>query len=231
MVTFIEIVSLAAADAINPCALAVIAMVLMAMLVQDPKKRKGVLLAGFAFTLAVFLLYFLYGLIIVKLFQVVIPISGVFSSYMFKGLGLLAIIIGILNIKDFIRYRPGGFTTEMPMGMRLIVKLIIKKIATPGGAFIIGLIVTLFLLPCTIMPYFIASGRLSALSFFEIIPWLIIYNTIFVSPMIAITLLIYFGLTTVEKVAGWKDRNIRMIHLIVGLILCGLGIAMFTGLI
>ena len=84
---------------------------------------------------------------------------------------------------------------------------------------------------CTIGPYIIASGELSELPFVYTIPWLLLYNIVFVLPMIAITLIIYFGLTTVEKVAGWKERNIRRLHLVEGLILTALGIAMFTGLI
>ena len=63
MVSFIEIISLAAVDAINPCALAVMTIVLITLLIHDPTKRKRVLTGGIAFTSAVFILYFLYGLI------------------------------------------------------------------------------------------------------------------------------------------------------------------------
>jgi hypothetical protein len=49
--------------------------------------------------------------------------------------------------------------------------------------------------------------------------------------MIGITLAIYFGLSTVDKVSGWKEQNIRYLHLIEGLILLILGILMTTGII
>ena len=49
--------------------------------------------------------------------------------------------------------------------------------------------------------------------------------------MLAITFAIYFGVTTVDNVSGWKERNIKTLHLIEGLILTTLGILMFTGLI
>lgn len=231
MVNFVTIISLAAVDAINPCALAVIAMVLMALLLQDPTKKKRVLLGGLAFTLAVFILYFLYGLIMVQFFSHLIPESGMFSNYVFKGFGVLAIALGLLNIKDFLKYKPGGIGTEMPMKMRPKVKSIIKKITSPKGAFVIGLLVTLFLLPCTIGPYIIASGKLSVLKFLQTIPWLLIYNLIFILPMIIITLIIYFSVTTVEKVSGWKEKNIQYLHLVEGIILILLGIVMFSGLV
>ena len=80
MVNFIEITSLAAVDAINPCALAVMTIVLMALLLKNPEKRRAVLLGGFCFTLAVFILYFLYGLIMIQFFAHVIPETGKFAS-------------------------------------------------------------------------------------------------------------------------------------------------------
>jgi len=230
-INLINIIGLAAVDAINPCAIAVMAMVLMSILLQDLSKRKNVLLGGLSFTLAVFILYFLYGLIMVQFFSRLIPATGYFSMYIFKGFGILAIILGLLNLKDFLRYKPGGLGTEMPMTLRPRVKLLIKKITSPKGAFVIGLIVTLFLLPCTIGPYIIASGKLSVLSFLASIPWLLIYNIIFILPMIAVTLIIYLGVTTVEKVSGWKEKNIHYLHLIEAIILIGLGIAMVSGLL
>ena len=115
MVTLIEIIGLATVDAINPCALAVMVIVLMSLLMKENAKRKDVLLGGFAFTLAVFILYFLYGIIMVQFFSHAIPSTGRISYYVFKGFGVFAIILGVLNLKDFIVYKPGGFATEMPM--------------------------------------------------------------------------------------------------------------------
>jgi len=207
------------------------AFVLIALLLHDPTKKKKVLLGGLAFTLAVFILYFLYGLIMVQFFSHLIPETGLLSNYIFRGFGLLAIILGLLNFKDFLKYQPGTLGTEMPMKLRPRVKLLIKRITSPLGAFIIGLFVTLFLLPCTIGPYIIASGKLSILNFFHTIPWLLLYNLIFILPMIAVTLFIYLGVATVEKVSGWKEKNIRHLHLIEAIILLVLGILMFTNLL
>ncbi len=226
-----ELIFLAILDAINPCALAVMTMVLMAMLLHDPTKKRKVLLGGFAFSLAVFILYFVYGLVIVQFFSNLIPESGGFANYMFKGFGLLAIILGILNLKDYLNYQPGSIGTEMPMKMRPKVKALIKRMTSPKGAFVIGLFVTLFLLPCTIGPYLIFSGRLSVsiASFLNSLPWLLIYNIIFILPMIAITLMIYFGVSSVDEVGGWKDKNIKNLHLFEAIVLILLGVLMITG--
>ena len=52
----LKILGLALADAVNPCALAVISFILIAILTKNPGKRKKVLFAGLAFVLAVFIL-------------------------------------------------------------------------------------------------------------------------------------------------------------------------------
>jgi cytochrome c biogenesis protein CcdA len=229
--TIIRIIGLALADAINPCALAVMAMVLVSILLTETHKKHRVLLGGLAFTLAVFIGYFFYGLIIIQLFKTFIEFTTLIYPYLTKSLAIVAILLGAFNIKDFIKYKPGGLATEMPMKLRPKVKIWIKRITSPKGAFFIGLFVTLFLLPCTIGPYIIASGTLSAMNFIATIPWLLLYNLIFIIPMIVITFAVYLGVSSVEDVAGWKDKNIKYIHLVTGLLLIALGILIFTGLL
>ena len=181
-----QLISLAIVDAVNPCALAVMAFVLVALLLQDPTKKKKVLLGGLMFTLAVFILYYLYGFIIIQFFRTLIPSSGSFGLWVFRGFGVLAILLGLLNIKDYLKYKPGSVGTEMPLSMRPRVKQIIKKITSPLGAFVIGLLVTLFLLPCTIGPYFIFSGIIHNLDVTHTAILLLIYNLIFIIPMIKV---------------------------------------------
>jgi len=232
MITLARIITLALVDAINPCAFAVMTMVLVSILLADESEKKHkVLLGGLAFSLAVFIGYFFYGLIIIQLFKSFVSFTSTLYPYITNGLAILAILLGIFNIKDFIRYHPGGFATEMPLKFRPLAKLYIHRITSPSGAFIIGILVTLFLLPCTIGPYIIASGSLSVLSFLNTIPWLIIYNIIFILPMIAITFIVYMGLSKVESLDNWKEKNIKYIHLVTGLLLIGLGITILTGIL
>jgi cytochrome c biogenesis protein CcdA len=151
------------------------------------------------------------------------------SGLIYNGLGILAMVLGALNIKDYFKYKPGGIATEMPLWMRPYAKLIINKITSMPGAFVIGFLVTLFLLPCTIGPYIVASGILAELGTLGALPWLLYYNLIFVIPMLAIVGLVYFGFTTVEEVSGWKARNIKRLHLVAGILLFLVGLALITG--
>ena len=138
-------------------------------------------------------------------------------------------IIGALNIKDFFMYKPGGIVTEMPIFMRPKVKKIIKKITSSKGAFITGFIVTIFLLPCTIGPYIIVSGLLADLGLLGALPWLLYYNAVFVLPMLIIVGIVYYGFAKVDEVSGWKQANIKVLHLIAGILLFLVGFALLMG--
>ncbi len=224
-----KITSLALADSVNPCAIAVLTMVLVTILVANPDKRKKVLFSGLAFVASVFVGYLFYGAIIIQFFKLFAEWIRQSSHILYNGLGILAMIIGALNIKDFFLYKPGGIATEMPIFMRPKAKRTISKITSPFGAFVIGFIVTIFLLPCTIGPYIIASGILSELGFLTALPWLLYYNILFVLPMIGITLAVYFGFAKIQDVSGWKDRNIKWLHLIAGILLFVVGLSLLMG--
>jgi cytochrome c biogenesis protein CcdA len=229
MSKFIEITGLALADSVNPCAIAVLTMVLVAILVANPEKKKKVLSAGLAFSAAVFIGYMIYAGILYQVFHLFAE-SLAKNSGTFKIIfGSLAILIGALNIKDSIFYKAGSIGTEMPLFLRPKAKRTINKITSPGGAFIIGFIVTLFLLPCTAGPLVIATGILSDLTWVQVIPWLLYYTFLFVLPMIIITLIVFFGLTRVQDVSAWKEKNIKKLHLIAGILLVLVGAFLLIG--
>ncbi|MBM4402698.1 MAG: hypothetical protein FJ044_05640 [Candidatus Cloacimonetes bacterium] len=226
--TLAKVISLAAVDAVNPCALAVLTLMLLGVLAYNPGDKRKVLLAGLAFSFSVFVMYFFYGLVIIRIFQVIQALTSI-RLWLYKLLGVAAVVLGVLNIKDFIRYQPGSVGTEMPMFLRPKMQNLLFKITSPKGAFTLGALVTLFLLPCTIGPYIICGGILCSLSLLETLPWLFIYNAIFILPMLAITIFCFAGLTSVENVSEWRERNIRPLHLIAGVIILALGLAMVLG--
>ncbi|UCC91116.1 MAG: hypothetical protein JSW24_01370 [Dehalococcoidia bacterium] len=228
--TLPKVLTLAVADAVNPCAIAVLLLMLTTIVFYNPGNRRSVLFAGSAFITAVFVIYFLYGLVFIKFFHLVQALSTV-RFWLFKGLAVGAIVFGILNIRDFVRYKPGGLGTEMPLLLRPRVKKILSRITSTRGAFLTGVFVTVFLLPCTIGPYVIAAGILSVFDMVQTAPILLLYNLVFIVPMLAIVGIVYFGLGRVHDVYLWKEKNITKLHLIAGIIILGLGIAMLLGLV
>jgi len=228
-INFFRITALALADSVNPCAIAVLTMVLLAILIQNPNKKRKVLYAGLAFVTSVYVGYLFYGVIIIQFFKTFAQFLRGSSSFVYDGLALLSMILGGLNIKDFFYYRKGGIATEMPIWMRPKVKEVIQKIISPSGAFIIGFLVTLFLLPCTIGPYIVASGLLSQLGTIGAIPWLLYYNIVFILPMLVIVGIVYFGFKEVDEVSNWKELNIKELHLVAGILLFIVGFALLMG--
>ena len=228
--TLPKVLTLAAADAVNPCELAILLLMLVSIMAYNPGNRRAILLAGSAFTTAVFAIYFLYGLVFIKFFHIVQALSAV-RFWLFRGLAVACIVFGVLNIRDFVRYKPGGLGTEMPLLMRPRVKKILSRITSTRGAFITGAFVTIFLLPCTMGPYIIAAGILSVYDMIRTAPILLLYNLVFILPMLAIVGIVYLGLGRVHDVYLWKEKNITKLHLIAGCIILGLGIVMLLGLV
>lgn len=229
--TFAGITGLALVDAVNPCALAVLIILLSTILLRDPKKRNKALHAGLAFIVAIFAVYFGLGALIVLGLKWVTSVTSLSTVWLYKAFGVFAIIIGILNIKDYFKYGAGGFVMEVPKKWRPKMKDFIKSVTSTRGAFIVGLIVSLFLLPCTSGPYFVAGGLLANVPWATGLPWLAYYNLLFVVPMIIITFVVYLGVTAVDDISGWKERNIKKLHLFAGLVLIALGIAMLAGIV
>ncbi len=143
---------------------------------------------------------------------------------------MAAIFLGLLELKDFFFYKPGGIGTEMPLLFRPKVQQILARVTSPIGAFGLGVFVTLFLLPCTIGPYVILGGMLSYGEFFSSLPYLGIYNLVFILPMVVIILLVFFGSKNVKQISDWKEKNIKILHLIIGLIFVFLGGTMLLGI-
>ena len=219
------IIGAALVDSINPCAIAVLIILMGALLSTGDRHRA--LFAGLSFTLAVYIAYFLLGL---GLFSA-IQMSGL-AYFAYKAVGVLAIIIGLANLKDFFWYGGGGFVMEIPRSWRPMLKGMLNKATSPLGAFAMGFIVCLFELPCTGGPYFFILGLLAEKStWLAAVPVLLLYNVFFVIPLVIITFMIYFGLTNVEKADKWKERNLRLLHLAAGIVMTALGLLVVLGIV
>lgn len=225
---FIGFLGLAVTDSINPCALAVLLILVGSIMSGNLKDQMKALKAGASFTAGIFLSYFLMGVLLIFGIKSVQEATalGIESIYLFFG--AFAILIGLLNIKDWISHGLGGFVIEVPFSWRPKMKSYLKSVTGPLGAFITSIIVSLFLLPCTSGPYFVAGGLLSGTSWIEAIPLLLIYNVIFISPMLLILGALYYGATEVERIQEWRKENIEELHLITGVILLLLGIYLLT---
>lgn len=221
-ITIPAVILAALVDAINPCAFAVLIILLTTILASGIRKRA--LYAGLAFTSSIFISYFFMGLGLYS----AISASGV-SRIFFIGIAILAILIGLFNLKDYLWYGK-WFIMEVPLSWRPKMKTLLKSITSIPGAFVTGFLISLFLLPCTSGPYIVILGMLSELATRNhALLLLILYNLIFILPMLLITLAISFGFTTTEQAEEWRKRRLKTLHLISGVIMLLLGIGMLLG--
>ncbi|MFH1670748.1 MAG: cytochrome c biogenesis protein [Patescibacteria group bacterium] len=222
-ITIPAVIGAAVVDAINPCAFAVL-IILITTILASGKKRRA-LLSGLAFSLSIFISYFLMGLGLYSAIQA----SGLTHTF-YSVIAILAIIIGLFNLKDYLWYGK-WFVMEVPMSWRPRLKALIRSVTSVPGAFLIGFVVSLFLLPCTSGPYIVVLGLLAhTTTRSHALVLLVLYNLIFVSPMILITGAVYYGLTTTEKAEEWRTKKLKLLHLIAGLIILGLGVVMLGSL-
>ncbi|MFH1064375.1 MAG: cytochrome c biogenesis protein CcdA [Candidatus Woesearchaeota archaeon] len=217
------VVTAAAVDAINPCAFAVLIILLTTILSAGKKKRA--LGAGFAFSASIYISYLLMG---IGLFTA-IQAAGM-TRIFYSIFAVLAIILGLFNLKDWLWYGK-WFVMEVPMSWRPHLKTLIKGVTSIPGAFLIGFAVSLFLLPCTSGPYIVILGLLAKTATKNhALSLLLLYNLVFILPMILITLAVYFGFTTTEKAEKWRTGRLQTLHLIAGMIMILLGISMFVAM-
>ena len=138
-------------------------------------------------------------------------------------------LIAFINIKDYFSYGGGGFIMEVPQSWRPKMKALIKSITTPFGAFFSGLLVSLFLLPCTSGPYIIILSLLAKQDSQTLnLAYLLLYNLVFILPFILITFIMYFGFS-VQKAEETRRAKLRLLHLIAGVLMVILGAAILFG--
>ena len=218
------VVAAAAVDAINPCAFAVLIILMTAALAIADKKRA--LKFGLAFTISIYISYFLMGLGLFTALQA----TGISHTF-YIIVTILAVIVGLLNIKDYFWYGK-GFLMEIPLSWRPAMKKILNSATSPFGAFVAGFAVSLFELPCTGGPYIVILGLLAKEVTQNIgIMYLLLYNLVFVSPLILLSMIIYKGLSTTEALEKIRQEKIRLLHLIAGLLMLGIAGAMILSIV
>ena len=215
--TLIALIAAAFVDASNPCAMAVLVLLLATVIASKGKNQA--LLSGLAFSLAIFMSYFLMG---IGFYKAISAFS--ISRYLSLGAGVLSIIVGLANLKDAF-WHGKVFVMEVPFRWRPKLQSIIKGVTSPIGAFGVGFIVSLFLVPCASGPYIVILGMIAgktggAIPFFL----LALYNLIFVLPMLIITFAMYFFNTRMGKLDEWRKSNLQLLHAVAGVIMLLLGV-------
>ena len=203
-------------DSINPCAIGVL-ILLISVLLTGRKSRGRMLKVGFAYVFAVFLTYLLAGIGLTAGLSF-IPLS--LAEYVSIAVAIVVVAAGILEIKDYFWYGR-GLSLAISPGMAKRIHNRTKNITVPAAVFL-GVFVAAVELPCTGGPYLAVITLLSQNFDFTAVLYLILYNIIFVSPLVAILLMVAGG-KKLHNIKKWKHRNRSYMRLLMGLLLVYLG--------
>ena len=207
-------------DSINPCAIGVLILLISTLLALG-KNRNKMIGVGLIYILSVYLTYFLAGLGLTAFFRT-IPITV--AEYISIVVGSIIVVGGLIEIKDFFWYGQ-GFSLSIPANRVKTIERLARKITLPG-IILLGAFVAAVELPCTGGPYLAITTLLATQGFqTQTVIYLLVYNFIFVLPLLVILFMVYFGMN-VKKIQQWKDKEKKWMRLFIGLVMIVLGIVL-----
>jgi len=216
------------ADGINPCMFWVLIFLLTYLV--SVGSRKKVLYSGLIFVVTTFVLYsaIMYGMhrLLFSTDFFLEYISTV--KYIIWG---LAIILWIIEIKDFFRYGK-WVSLAIPKWAKPTLEYVTKK-GTYMSAFVLAVLSTFVELPCTIwIPLAYVGAVGDKVNIFAAL-WL--YNFFFILPLLIIIFGIYFGISAFKTKDGDlainKVSNKKIMRLVAGIILVTLWVLFLTKVI
>lgn len=203
------VVSGAFLDSLNPCAFAVL-LSFIAFLLLLGQKRSVIFRMGSSYITAIFIAYLLIGLGILSF----LSFFGQ-SHFMGKSGAVILILIGLVGLINI-------FIPKLPLRLphfdipkETVKNLMIKS--TIGASFAVGFLVGLCTFPCSGGPYvailtLLSSQTSAGLGFI----YLILYNFIFILPLVII-LFVVSNKKTAEAISNLRERNAQGTKIMVSL--------------
>ena len=213
-------VLIAAMDAFNPCAFFVL-LFLLSLLVHQQDRRR-MLLIGVVFVVFSGLMYFAFMAAWLNLFLVLGSLPWVTGVS-----GILALAIGLINVKDFVRFRQ-GISLSIPADRKVDIFQRARRLlgaeklaAMLGATVILAISANFYELLCTagfpmVFTRLLTLQEGSALRYYL---YLALYNVIYVLPLLAIVL----AFVRTMGARKLSEREGRSLKLLSGLMMLGLG--------
>ncbi|MEJ2439979.1 MAG: hypothetical protein P8Z72_09960 [Gammaproteobacteria bacterium] len=216
-------VLIAGVDAFNPCAFFVLLFLLSLMLHSGGRRR--MLLVGGIFVFASGLLYFLFMSAWLNLFRAIGHLDAITLAA-----GLVALLVGMINIKDYFWFRRGlSLTISEQAKPRLFQRMrrLLQARSLPTmllAASGLALFANLYEFLCTagFPMVYTRILTLSHLSDVEYYAYLLLYNLVYVIPLflIVIVFVISMGVRKLQQGEG------RVLKLLSGTMMLGLGLVL-----
>ncbi len=215
-------------DGLNPCAFATIVF-FISYLAFVGRQQREVLAVGLAFTLGVFLTYLGVGVGLLK-FMASLPFLSAVSRWVYGLTAALCLFLAALSLYDWWQARQGkpeDMRLKLPLRLRRWINRVIREGAGPSAglraglrafvpvSFGTGVVISVIELACTGQVY------LPTIIFVLGVPglqaraglYLVLYNLMFILPLVVIFLLAYFG-TTSQQLGQFINRRAATVKLV-----------------
>ena len=202
-------------DSVNPCAISLL-FLMIAFLFASGWLRSRILRVGGAYVFGIFIVYFAIGLGIMQamyLFNV--------PNFMGKIGAVLLVLLGTISLVSV--FMPEfSIKFRIPRSMHKKIAILMEK-GSVASAFMLGGLVGIFEFPCTGGAYLMILGLLHDQgTHLQGLWYLLIYNIIFVLPLIVI-LFIASNKVVLSKMDTWRKENSRSMRLWSGVVMIIIG--------
>lgn len=240
----LAVVSAGLTDGINPCAFTVIVFFISFLSAQGYKRRELIAI-GLTFIFAVFVTYLAMGL---GLFGFLYKIRGfwIVSRIFNLTVGALSIILGVLALYDFFKFKKTrqteGLLLQLPEAVKNRIHSIIgmhyRKARDEGkgaskvhilrlaiSALVVGFLVSILEAVCTGQVYLptITFVLKSTHLKLQALGYLLLYNIMFIAPLFIIFLFALLGVTSGQFSKVFK-KHLSTIKILMAILFFGLGI-------
>jgi thiol-disulfide isomerase/thioredoxin len=233
----LTILSAGLLDGINPCAFATL-IFFISYLTFVGRKRSEILYVGIGYSGAVFVTYLLIGFGIFSFIQH-LTFLPLFSRIVYILTIVFALVLGVLSLYDYVQLKrglPSKMKLQLPDFLKKRIHQTIREESKSAryffAAIAAGFMVSLLEFTCTGQVYlptilFVAnvpSLRASAISY------LVLYNLMFIVPLLIIFGVVYWGVTS-EQLAFFLKKRASSIKLFTSLLFFALAGILILGLI
>jgi cytochrome c biogenesis protein CcdA len=225
-------------DGINPCAFATL-IFFVSYLTISGRQGKEVLWVGGGFTAGVFLAYLIVGLGLYQILELVSETLDVIAKIVYAITGVFCLVLAVLSFRDFKKAKEGDIhdmLLTLPEPMRKRINATIRRGRKTRNyvlaAFGAGILISFLELACTGQVY------LPTIIFVSSIPelrlqaflYLVLYNLLFILPLVVIFVLVYFG-TTSKDLTRWLHEKAAAVKFAMSIVFIALGSWLIVSLV
>lgn len=229
--SLIALITGALLDGINPCAFTVL-IFLISYLAFIGRKGKQLLLSGFLFGSGVFAAYFLAGIGVMEVLNQLPAMEYIDKALRWLITGVAA-LFGLLNLNDYLAIKSGkeerlklGLSNRLQQKIHGAIRARRHFAGYLKGLFL-GAAVGLLELPCTGQVYFpiIMMVREANPARTKAVGYLLLYNLIFILPLLAVFACIYSGLSSAFLTKLFRE-HLAKVKLLTALFFFGLALSL-----